>query len=502
MKWRAALPWILGQAEPLISLADTLRSSKQHVAAVALDAANALFRGVSQVCFGDNPLTGAICYIALLAPMPPPYALCVTLGLLSSTLTAVACASETSAVRHGLFGFNGVLAGAAIATYFAFDTPAHYAAHAMLTLAAGALATCLSRALAVSFAIFSLPTFTMPFNAATLIILAGIKATGASNASPDVWHVFALADTGGGGVITPSPATACFTATGRASLSSATCTYEALSSIMRGVAQVYFCDSAASGTALVAAFALCSPITAIACTCGSALGMVAAAILGAPPGEIAAGLWGYNSVIAAAAVTGVFYEFDTRACIAAVGASLLAALMQGCYRTLFAPLALPVLTMPFVTCAAIMLSQRWPVRVALDRVATPEAHAVCHALKCHGVFVHVSPAAPPCASCAEADLTRARATATVHPLHEVGQVQGEHDADDVPAPLPAQGAAQRGRGILKSVGVSRPYLMQQPSRRLLFAWRRSSDPPQAEEQDVKAQQSAYGALDAARRGRR
>ena len=75
-----------------------------------LAAIDALHRGIGQVIFQNNPLTGGIFLIGIFYNS----ALLGTaslLGLTSSTLTAWLLGRDRGLIRNGLFGFNGVLVG-------------------------------------------------------------------------------------------------------------------------------------------------------------------------------------------------------------------------------------------------------------------------------------------------------------------------------------------------------------------------------------------------------
>src|SRR5688572_19733205 len=77
-------------------------------------------RGVGQVCFMNNPITGLLILVAM----------CVgelwlgvagVIGLVVSTLTAIAIGMDRAAIRAGLFGFNGVLVGAGLSLFLQPD---------------------------------------------------------------------------------------------------------------------------------------------------------------------------------------------------------------------------------------------------------------------------------------------------------------------------------------------------------------------------------------------
>ena len=66
-------------------------------------------------------------------------------------------------------------------------------------------------------------------------------------------------------------------------------------------------NSSYRGIIILIAIAICSPISAIFTGIGSAVGVLVAYLFGAPPAEIASGLWGYDAALASCAIGGMFY---------------------------------------------------------------------------------------------------------------------------------------------------------------------------------------------------
>ena len=80
-------------------------------------------RGFGQVMFQDNPLTGvlflaAIAWGSIVAGVPHVL-LAGVLGVVASTLTAIWLKADKTALAAGLYGYNGVLVGLALATFLA-----------------------------------------------------------------------------------------------------------------------------------------------------------------------------------------------------------------------------------------------------------------------------------------------------------------------------------------------------------------------------------------------
>ena len=82
-------------------------------------------RGVGQVVFMNSPLTGLFIMVAVWI-YDPWFGFAGTLGLIISTLAALALGFDRGAIRAGLYGFNGVLVGLALGTFLALRGTSHY----------------------------------------------------------------------------------------------------------------------------------------------------------------------------------------------------------------------------------------------------------------------------------------------------------------------------------------------------------------------------------------
>ncbi len=92
-------------------------------AAPALRFVDVNLRGVGQVMFQDNPMSGllflaAVAWGSFAGGVPAVFGASV-LGVIVATLTAMWLRVDTSALHAGLMGYNGVLVGAALATFIA-----------------------------------------------------------------------------------------------------------------------------------------------------------------------------------------------------------------------------------------------------------------------------------------------------------------------------------------------------------------------------------------------
>jgi Urea transporter len=80
-------------------------------------------RGIGQVMFQDNPLTGALFLIAIgwgsYAAGVPQVAIAGVVAVIVATFTAQWLRVDVESLNAGLYGFNGILVGLALATFLA-----------------------------------------------------------------------------------------------------------------------------------------------------------------------------------------------------------------------------------------------------------------------------------------------------------------------------------------------------------------------------------------------
>ena len=86
----------------------------------AVTVVDTLLRGVGQVMFQNNPITGLL-FLAGIGINSYKYSLTVLLGLVVATLAAYLLGADRTLIRNGLFGFNGVLTGIALSVFLQWD---------------------------------------------------------------------------------------------------------------------------------------------------------------------------------------------------------------------------------------------------------------------------------------------------------------------------------------------------------------------------------------------
>jgi urea transporter len=330
-----------------------------------LEFVDACLRGVGQVCFMNNPVTGLAILVAMFVG-EAWLGFAGALGLVASTAAALAIGMDRGAIRAGLFGFNGVLVGAGLSLFLQPDWDA--LVMVWIVVAAG-FSTILHAALASVFVgAWKVPPFTLAFNFMTLLFLIG---------------ALNFANGRIGGLVAPADAQVTqgsVTNTLRSAVDAATANNleGVVNAILRGISQLFFANSVASGIIIVVGLAVCSRIAAVFALVGSAVGMLTGLAVGANGVAIYNGLWGFNSFDAALAVGGVFFVLTWRSGVLAVACAVLAALLFGAIASLFTPWGLPALTLPFcfATLTFVLLKDASTKLepVALEDLTTPEEH--------------------------------------------------------------------------------------------------------------------------------
>lgn len=330
-----------------------------------LDFVDSCLRGVGQVCFMNNPITGLAILIAMFVG-EAWLGFAGVLGVVVSTAAALLIGMDRGAIRAGLFGFNGVLVGAGLSLFLQPD----WDALVMVWIVVGAFfSTILHAALATVFVgAWKVPPFTLAFNFMTLLFLIG--ALNYANGRTGGLIAPADAQVTGGSVSN--------TLRSAADAASANNVEGVVNAIFRGISQLWFANSVVSGIIIVVGIAVCSRIAAAFALVGSTVGMATGLAVGANGVAIYNGLWGFNSFDAALAIGGVFFVLTLRSGLLAVACAVLTALLFGAIAALFVPWGLPALTLPFCFGTLAFVLLRGAVTklevVEIADITTPEEH--------------------------------------------------------------------------------------------------------------------------------
>ena len=307
-------------------------------------------RSLAQVIFINNPLSGAVLLLAFLLESPW-MALLAVIGTTGANLASRGFSLARGLRHQGIHGFNGTLVGCAAAALGSIGSTASAALWIVLVLLGSGATTLFMEAWGRRFhRRGSLPPLTLPFCLVTLALLA---LTGALP------------------LMAPDPAAL----PGPESLAGP---LQALAlGLPRSFGQVFLCGKLSSGVLVVLATALASPLAAALGLLGALAAMGVALLQGASNAAVAQGLWGYNGVLVAIALGGIFHAPTRRSLLLAVGGAALSTPVSGGLMALLP--GLPQLTLDFVvTTWALMLVSRRSlpalIPVSLHAVVTPEEH--------------------------------------------------------------------------------------------------------------------------------
>ncbi|XP_005224169.1 urea transporter 1 isoform X1 [Bos taurus] len=321
----------------------------------ALQFVDWVLRGISQVVFVSNPISGILILVGLLV-QNPWCALNGCVGTVVSTLTALLLSQDRSAITAGLQGYNATLVGILMAIY---SDKGNYFWWLLFPVSAMSM-TCpvFSSALNSVLSKWDLPVFTLPFNMALSMYLS---ATGHYNPFfPST-------------LITPVTSVPNVTWPDLSAL-------QLLKSLPVGVGQIYGCDNPWTGGIFLGAILLSSPLMCLHAAIGSLLGIIAGLSLSAPFEDIYAGLWGFNSSLACIAIGGTFMALTWQTHLLALACALFTAYLGASMSHVMAVVGLPSGTWPFclATLLFLLLTTKNPniYKMPISKVTYPEENRI------------------------------------------------------------------------------------------------------------------------------
>jgi urea transporter len=341
---RAADSWAtMAQRNPAVGVVDTL------------------LRGVGQVMFQNNPLTGLLFLIGIFVNSFK-FGGTALLGVAASTLAAYLLGADRALIRNGLFGFNGVLVGIGLAFFLEFDVLL-----AVYIVLGAAVSTIVMMALINLLSPWDMPALTAPFVLTAWLLLFAVYQFAFIRPSELIAPVV------------PDPAAAVqtdlrelATGAGAVGLTAANLAH----AFFRGVGEVMFQDSLLTGVIFLIAILVNSRVSAAFAVAGSALGLLTALATGADGFLIYHGLYGFNAVLCAIALGGLFLVLTWKSTLYALMSAVVSALVFAAIAVLLSPIGMPALTAPFVLTTWLFL---WPKAsfgalqpVALADVTTAE----------------------------------------------------------------------------------------------------------------------------------
>jgi urea transporter len=293
-------------------------------------------RGVGQVMFQDNPLTGLLFIVAIgwgsHAGGVPEVAIGGLVALVAATLSAYWLRVEKDALHAGLYGFNAYLVGLALPTFLA-PSPLLWVYVAF----GGAVSVVVTLAISNAFRTWGVSALTAPFVLTALLLLLAANAfSGLAVSALPISSLIAPID--------PSAANPLQFG-------------DFLQGVLKSISQVLKGNGLAA-ILLVLGLALNSVAAAIATVLGAVVAVVTAHLLGAESELITGGLLGFSPVLTAVALGTVFYKPGARVVAYALAGTVFTVLVQAAMNMALAPFGLPTLTGPFVVATWLFLLPR------------------------------------------------------------------------------------------------------------------------------------------------
>ncbi|CCE11092.1 Yut [Bradyrhizobium sp. STM 3843] len=293
-------------------------------------------RGIGQVMFQNNPLTGILFLAAIgwgsYAAGVPQVAIAGILAVVVSNLTAQWLRVDNDSLYSGLYGFNGILVGLALATFLA-PGPLLWV-YVILGAAVSVIVMLATTNIVKPWG----SALTFPFVLTTwLLLLATYGFSGlAGTALPS------------GAVVTafqPYP-------------TSPLRLLDLVEGVFLSISQVFLKASGIAALLLLAGLAVSSLAAAVFALGGAILAVLTAHLFGAESDLITGGLLGFSPVLTAIALGTVFYQPSWRVVVYAALATVFTVITQAALNVALTPFAIPALTAPFVLVTWLFLLPR------------------------------------------------------------------------------------------------------------------------------------------------
>ncbi|WP_245326620.1 urea transporter, partial [Bradyrhizobium sacchari] len=294
-------------------------------------------RSTGQVMFQDNPLTGILFLAAIAwgsyAAGVPHVAIAGVLALVVANLTALWLRVDRTALHAGLFGYNGILVGLALATFLSPN-----ALLWVYVVIGGAVSAIAMLGTANAVKPLGLSSLTFPFVLTTWLLL--------------------LATYGFSGLVGTALPTGNVVAAFHSYEASPLKLMDLVQGVLQSISQVFLKASAVAALLLVIGLAVNSPAAAAFAIAGAIVAVLTAHLFGAESELITGGLLGFSPVLTAIALGAVFYQTNWRVAIYALLGTVVTVIAQAALNVALTPFAIPALTAPFVLVTWIFLLPR------------------------------------------------------------------------------------------------------------------------------------------------
>ena len=289
----------------------------------------AALKGISQVLLIENAISGLLILIAITTYSYFLGVITLLSAIIGNAVGRFGGADEKS-INSGLFGYNSVLTGIALALFL--TGPYHW----IIALIGAAVASIFTAAMMHAFKSSGIPVLTFPFIILSWLMLLASYRLKLFQLSPDLvpqdlskWEV---------------------DMTGKVDWVDGT---------FSGIGQIFFLDNTLSGALIFVAVFWAGWKFGLYAVVGNLVALLTSYLLGGEPHLIFEGLYGYNAILTIIAVSKVFNTKSTRfnPVLGIIGACLTVPLTAS-IATVLIPFGLPALTMPFVLTTWLLLGAR------------------------------------------------------------------------------------------------------------------------------------------------
>jgi len=292
-------------------------------------------RGIGQVVFQNNPLSGLV-ILAAIFYNSWVYGVVIVIGVVTGTATACLLQADRHLVRNGLFGFNSALVGVALVAFTSqdFRSGSFPSGHMLVYIVcAAALAAIAFSSISALLGPHRVAALTMPFNLVGWLFLFAVLKFSSIDAGPLTKPV--------------SPD------------QYAMVTHYLLPTWYMGIGnaigQIFFQDNWIAGYLILIAIAINSRTSALMALLGAVLAEIVAMSFGAPEGAIRDGLYGYNAALTGMAIGGFFLVLTLRSFFYAVFGIVVSTWLWASVAIFLEPIGMPVFTSTFVIVTWAML---------------------------------------------------------------------------------------------------------------------------------------------------
>jgi urea transporter len=294
-------------------------------------------RGIGQVMFMDNPLSGLLFFVAIgwgsYEAGMPQVAIGGLVAVVAATLAAQWLRVEAADLAAGLYGYNAYLVGLSLGTFLAVS-PLWW----LYVALGGAVSVVATLGTANVFKTWGVAALTAPFVLTAWLLLLATYAFSAIEGSglPMAAEIVPL-----------DPSAANPLAFG-----------DFVVGILKSITQVFLKASVIAAVLLLVGLAVNSLAAAAFALGGAIVAVVTAHLLGAESDLITGGLMGFSPVLTAIALGAVFYEPGVRVAIYALVGTVFTVIVQGAMNVALTPFGIPTLTAPFVLASWLFLLPR------------------------------------------------------------------------------------------------------------------------------------------------